>query len=328
MFIVEYEKKYANDVSGLLIELQSYLAEIDNEQVQTLTADYRKHYLNYVISSVNANNGKIYLAVEGDMVIGAIAGIIERKDEEDVLCTRCPVRGVITELIVDKNSRGKGVGEMLFSATEQYFAEKGCEFVSVNVFAPNASAISFYKKMGCTNRNIEMIKRIDCSKNHQFTYRPALIQDFEYLWDKNIRENNNKSQWIKWKKQFIDDNQSGKALTFVVCDNNIPVGEGTLLFSSDCKAVKGRKSLADNMATANINALRIQKQYEGKGCVSKLVKEMERYASENGYSYLTIGAEAAEARNLAIYLHWGYSEFVMSEVDGGELVLYYRKKLK
>lgn len=161
-----------------------------------------------------------------------------------------------------------------------------------------------------------------------YTYRVATQNDLEYLWGKNISDNENKTQWKKWKKQFIDDNQSGKALTFAVCNNDIPIGEGTLLFSPDCNAINGRRILADNKTTANINALRIQKAYEGKGYISKLVKEMESYALNNGYSYLTIGVEASEARNLAIYLHWGYTEFVMSEVDNGVLVLYYRKALR
>lgn len=164
-------------------------------------------------------------------------------------------------------------------------------------------------------------------KHEKYTYRIASKQDLEYLWNKNIAEHKNKIQWSAWKKQFIDDNKNGNALTFAVFDNNIPVGEGTLLFSPDCSAINGRKILANKLTTANINALRIRKEYEGKGYISKLVKQMEHYALDNGYSYLTIGVEASETRNLAIYLHWGFTEFIMSEYDNGELVLYYRKKL-
>ena len=42
---------------------------------------------------------------------------------------------------------------------------------------------------------------------------------------------------------------------------------------------------------------------------------------------MTIGVEAKDTRNLAIYLHWGFTEFVLGEVEEGELVLYYRKAL-
>lgn len=77
----------------------------------------------------------------------------------------------------------------------------------------------------------------------------------------------------------------------------------------------------------NINALRIQKSHEGQGHISKLVKEMEIFAKEKGFRAVTIGAEANEARNLAIYLHFGYQKLVHYEIEGGELVLYYEKTL-
>ena len=54
---------------------------------------------------------------------------------------------------------------------------------------------------------------------------------------------------------------------------------------------------------------------------------MERYARSLGYQRITIGVEAAEARNLAIYLHWGFTELLLTEGEGPELVLYYGKKL-
>lgn len=40
-----------------------------------------------------------------------------------------------------------------------------------------------------------------------------------------------------------------------------------------------------------------------------------------------LGVEAKETRNLSIYFHWGYNVFVMSEIEDGELVLYYKKTL-
>lgn len=45
------------------------------------------------------------------------------------------------------------------------------------------------------------------------------------------------------------------------------------------------------------------------------------------FTQLTIGVDAAESRNLAIYLHWGYNRFVLGEIDDGELVLFYAKAL-
>ena len=157
--------------------------------------------------------------------------------------------------------------------------------------------------------------------------RKATRADLEALWDRNIAENPGEECWVRWKRQFLADNASGAAATFAVIADGEPVGEGTLLFSPECRAIRGRLALADGKTTANINALRIRKAYEGMGYVSRLVREMERWAASLGYSRITIGAEAAESRNLAIYLHWGYDRFLLSEGEGQDLVLYYGKDL-
>ena len=158
-------------------------------------------------------------------------------------------------------------------------------------------------------------------------YRKATAEDLEVIWDYQIETNPGDPNWIRWKKQFIDDNNSGAAATFVAVVDGIPVGEGTLLFSPDCRAIRGRLDLADGKNVTNINALRIREAYEGKGYISALVKTMERYAAEHGYSRVTIGVEAVEARNLGIYLHWGYNQFLLSEGEDMELTLYYGKEL-
>ena len=158
-------------------------------------------------------------------------------------------------------------------------------------------------------------------------YRKATAEDLEVIWDYQIAQNPGDPNWIRWKKQFIDDNNSGAAATFVAVVDGIPVGEGTLLFSPDCRAIRGRLVLADGKTVTNINALRIREAYEGQGYISTLVKHMESYARAQGYSRVTIGVEAVEARNLGIYLHWGYDRFLLSEGEDMELTLYYGKDI-
>lgn len=156
-------------------------------------------------------------------------------------------------------------------------------------------------------------------------YRKATAADLERLWDRNIYENPHDPRWKKWKQEYISYNNTGKALTFAAVINGDPIGEGTLLFSPECGAINGRTVLADGKTTANVNALRIIKEYEGRGHISALVRLMEKYAREQGFSRLTIGVEAKETRNLAIYLYWGYDQLVTSATEDGELVLYYSK---
>jgi len=161
----------------------------------------------------------------------------------------------------------------------------------------------------------------------QYEYHQATPTELEALWNANVAANPDDPRWLRWKEEYLSYNASGMARTYTVICDGAPVGEGTLLFDPRCSAVEGRTDLADGQKIANVNALRIRKAHEGQGHISALVRMMEQDAAAAGYTALTIGVDACEARNLAIYLHWGYRKLVCWEVEDGELVLYYQKTL-
>ena len=160
-----------------------------------------------------------------------------------------------------------------------------------------------------------------------FVYRKATMEDLNKIWDKDIKDNPDEEVWIKWKKQYIDCNLNGECATFVVLENDEPIGQISVLFSPNCSAVKNRPLLCNGIDTANMNAFRIDKKYEGQGHISKLVKMAEDYAKQKGIKYLTIGSEAKESRNLGIYLHFGYTHYVMYIIEDDELIVFYKKEI-
>ena len=157
--------------------------------------------------------------------------------------------------------------------------------------------------------------------------RIATEQDLQQLWGKNIARHPDDPRWQRWSEEYIRYNRLGMAVTFVVTADGDPVGQGTLILSPECKAVSGRPLLCDGITTGNVNALRIEKAHEGKHHISAMMQAMEVHARRRGLTALTIGVEAVETRNIGIYLHWGYTEYVMHEEDEDGLVLYYRKEL-
>lgn len=163
-------------------------------------------------------------------------------------------------------------------------------------------------------------------------YREATLEDLENVWNKDIRAHPNDERWVKWKQEYINYNKDGDLKTFVaVTDEHNVIAQISVVFSSKVKCVQGKKKLCDNEHICNMNAFRCDKEYEGNGHISKLVKMGEEYARQKGYKNITIGSEARETRNLSIYFHFGYRTFLMCEIDEGEedkpLVLYYGKDL-
>ena len=160
MKIIEYEEKYLEDVRDLLVELEEYVISIDKDELDQLHTEYREKMAILDLEEVNNYNGKCYLAIEEDKVIGLIMGCVPTYDEFDYLDYKCPKRGAITELIVTNKIRSKGVGQELMNKMEEYFKSIGCEYIIVDVFAYNEIGINFYNKKGYHPRMEIMIKII------------------------------------------------------------------------------------------------------------------------------------------------------------------------
>ncbi len=160
MEIIEYNEKYLDDVKDLLVELEEYILTIDQDHLDELHLDYRDKMAVVDLEDVKNNEGKCFLAIENEKAVGLIMGTIPPYDEYDYLDYKCPRRGRITELIVTSKIRSNGVGNLLISKMEEYFKSVGCEYVLIDVFAYNESAINFYNKKGYHPRMLVDIKKL------------------------------------------------------------------------------------------------------------------------------------------------------------------------
>lgn len=160
MNIIEYEDKYLEDVKDLLVELEEYIISIDEDNLDRLHEDYRDKMALLDLKDVNENEGKCYLAIDNNKAVGLIMGCIFPYEEYDYLDYKCPRRGEVTELIVSKNTRSKGIGNRLMDKMEEYFKSKGCTHIIIDVFAYNKNAFNFYTKKGYHSRMHTVIKDI------------------------------------------------------------------------------------------------------------------------------------------------------------------------
>lgn len=161
MIIKEYEDKYLENVKDLLVELEEYIVSIDEDHLDQVGQDYREKMALIDLQEIKENNGKCYLAIDNNKVVGLIMGIVIAYKEEDYLDYKCPKSGNITELIISKEYRKHGIGDLLMEKLEQYFKSIGCEYIHVDVFAYNKNAIKFYSQKGYHNRMHNMIKKVD-----------------------------------------------------------------------------------------------------------------------------------------------------------------------
>jgi len=147
------------------------------------------------------------------------------------------------------------------------------------------------------------------------TYKESTPKLLTQSWDAEIAANTGDNRYIVWKKRFMRENANGVCKTFFVFDGKKIIGQATLVFDSKSEELNGRIELANNKDTANIAALRIDKKYEGKGIVSGLMKFVSGWARANGLNFLTIGVEPHQVRNMQIYFHWGFVEYITFAIE-------------
>ena len=158
--IIEYDMQYDEQIKDLLVELQNYLIDIDDWHTQVILPEYRENSFKMDMKKIEKQNGKIYLAIENDIVIGLIMGVVEVKDEIDKLTNDCAKTGSVIELIVKNNIRGNGIGKSLLEKIEEYFKSINCKRINIEVFGPNKKGLNFYKKNDYITRDIIVSKRI------------------------------------------------------------------------------------------------------------------------------------------------------------------------
>lgn len=157
--IIDYSSKYNEDIKDLLVELQEYMVKIDREKYNILTNEYREKYFEKTMKDINKYEGKIFLALEKEKIIGLIIGLINNEEERNY-DFKAPKRGRVTELVVSKNYRSNGVGKQLLDKMENYFKKVGCKGILIDVFSYNENAKKFYYENNYFNRNIEVMKKI------------------------------------------------------------------------------------------------------------------------------------------------------------------------
>ena len=96
----------------------------------------------------------IFVAAEGDKVLGYCFCV--HREFAAGRCSTGRQELYIDDLCVDESCRGRGVATALYAHVTAYAKDRGCEFITLNVWCGNEIAMGFYEKMGLTPRHITM----------------------------------------------------------------------------------------------------------------------------------------------------------------------------
>jgi len=135
MIIRKATKKDLKSIAELLNEYTKYEHSLNKkirvESLKELKREEKKHF----------SEGCIYfIAGDNRESVGCLNANIDRRGKSKI--------GVIHNLIITKNARGKGYGNKLIEFAFNYFKKKGCKRVKTFIHGANKNAKGFWEKQG------------------------------------------------------------------------------------------------------------------------------------------------------------------------------------
>lgn len=156
----EYNDKDKDALLVLAKRLDDYVKSIDPiKRVKNLPS-FSELSLDETLDRVKRYQGKIFLAVYGESIVGFVTGFLLQQSELNKLEIGVHTVGEVNDIYIDEEYRGKGIGKNMLNMMEDYFEGLNCDSILIRLFAPNGNAHKMYKNCGFMDREITMLKQI------------------------------------------------------------------------------------------------------------------------------------------------------------------------
>ncbi len=136
----------AQDVPGILALLRQVGRIHHQGRPDLFRPGAQKYGASQVLAMLNSSKTPIFVAVEGDKVMGyGFCKIIEHQ-HDPVICDHLSL--YIDDLCVDEGCRGQRIGTALYKEICRYAQMRKCYSVTLNVWSCNPDAMKFYEAQG------------------------------------------------------------------------------------------------------------------------------------------------------------------------------------
>lgn len=144
----------------------------------------------------------------------------------------------------------------------------------------------------------------------EYICKIATVDEIERKWNYEIKINWRRKSVLKMLKiETIERVKSGQAITYYGILNGKIICQTTAMF--DKNIIQNSDGLV-GIKTAYLCNFSTVKKHQGKGYFSKLFTFMINDLKNRGYKKVTLGVEPNEMKNLKIYQHLGFNEYIKS----------------
>lgn len=154
--IREYEERDAAALEVCFVELQESERLLDPHLREGGAA--AGEYLAHMFRRCAETEGKVFVAEAGGSVVGFVsvwARVQSRAVEEEQY-----EYAYVSDLVVLRAHRGRGLGRALLRRAEEYAARRGARLLRIAVYATNVGARRLYEGAGFRERVVELSKSL------------------------------------------------------------------------------------------------------------------------------------------------------------------------
>lgn len=148
------------DIPRLLLLWQAQYTfhhNLDPDYYVNNSKELDEKFKEYLTIAIEKDTPRILVAKEGDRMVGFITF---EESSEEYLDNKTKEFGVVIELYVLEDMRGKGVGQTLLTAAEAFFRSKELHQVKLQCSMYGKNALEFYDHLGYKNKQAVLFKRI------------------------------------------------------------------------------------------------------------------------------------------------------------------------
>lgn len=151
---MEIRRAIPKDIPELSRLLCQVLTVHSNDRPDIFKKGTQKYTAEELSDIIKDDTKPIFVAISDYQLVGyAFCIFIEHKNHNIL----CDVKSLyIDDLCVDENSRGQHIGTELYEYVKKFAKSEGCYNVTLNVWACNSDALSFYEKLGLKAQKIGM----------------------------------------------------------------------------------------------------------------------------------------------------------------------------
>ncbi len=144
-----------------MIELQNFERDLDRWSPQG--TDIADAYMKHMLDHCQRYLGKIFVAEIAGRVVGYVS--IWARVEHDEPNASPREHGLISDLVVLTQYRGKGIGRKLLARAELYARDCNVQLLRICVLATNETARSMYESLGFKEYEIQFEKELGRQSN-------------------------------------------------------------------------------------------------------------------------------------------------------------------